>query len=103
MKIIFVTIMVAWTPSGITPDSVGYQSFWNEKQCTIEAKAFSDKHSIQKEPCLGFPIKVYERMTKWKITYFPSGKEWAIVGGYIGRKIRGKWHYDYLEDNRNKK
>ena len=112
---LFITVMVAWLPTGATPDSIGAKPFFsqtsyenchmfdsddaintcyqlvqasNEKNCEKKAYEFSDKHKLSKDRCIKMKRKKYNKHYANVKAEFYAGPLWPKCGGHICKKNR---------------
>jgi hypothetical protein len=88
MKILYLTVMIAWGPFEATIDSLGIQIFNTKDTCLARIRDFSIKHDIKKEKCLPMFKSVYEKRIANTKFEFHVGKEWPIAGGHVCKKSR---------------
>jgi len=103
LEFIYITVLLAWTSTGMTEDSKGIKPFLNEAECIEEVKSFAFKHNIPEEPCVKMKREVYLKyIYPTKNIYFHKGEQGPIIGGHICKKNRkGKlYNCKTLKDHR---
>lgn len=99
-RLLYVTVILAWTSTGPTEDSVGAKAYWQEGSCKLAAQTFAHKHKIPVEPCVRMRHDKYTKHIAQVEATFAAGPDWPIVGGYVRKKRGKRWIYTELGDTR---